>query len=409
MAAKHAQDRAGTCRLIITSMKNEGPYILEWIAHHRAIGFTDFLVYTNDCEDGTVEILERLQTLGIVTHQPNEILLRGPQKSALKWAKEQEITKGADWILVSDIDEFLNIKIGDGTVQELINHLPDADVIPVTWRLFSHDGVVPFVDAPLMAQFTDAERALDQGGFPMRYVKSIFRRQEDLKRFGTHGPIPEDGREDSFTWIAPDGRVLGKNDSMTRPQSVYGYEIAQFNHYAVRSVDSYLIKRDRGRVNHYRQVMGVDYWQKMCRGGEVDTSIQRHIPAMTAEVARLREDAELAALHDASVEWHHAKIADLEAVPEFAAMKADILRLSEAGDHHRTLAQATRRKAAEPPKSLQTAAPPAPTQLDPLGRINELCRELRGLIDGVSPVDAAIEAHGRLDEIEKGLFGTTSR
>ena len=46
--------------LIITSMKNEASFILEWVAYHRVIGFTDFLVYTNNCEDGTVEMLERL-------------------------------------------------------------------------------------------------------------------------------------------------------------------------------------------------------------------------------------------------------------------------------------------------------------------------------------------------------------
>ena len=39
--------------VIVTCMKNEGPFILEWIAYHRMIGVDDFLVYTNDCDDGT--------------------------------------------------------------------------------------------------------------------------------------------------------------------------------------------------------------------------------------------------------------------------------------------------------------------------------------------------------------------
>ena len=40
-------------RLIVTAMKNEGPFILEWAAYHLSIGFDRFLVYTNDCDDGT--------------------------------------------------------------------------------------------------------------------------------------------------------------------------------------------------------------------------------------------------------------------------------------------------------------------------------------------------------------------
>ncbi|MGB8813172.1 MAG: glycosyltransferase family 2 protein, partial [Paracoccaceae bacterium] len=44
---------AGGRTAIVTTMKNEGPFILEWIAYHRMIGVDDFLIYTNDCSDGT--------------------------------------------------------------------------------------------------------------------------------------------------------------------------------------------------------------------------------------------------------------------------------------------------------------------------------------------------------------------
>ena len=35
----------------VTCVKNEGPFLLEWIAFHRIIGVTDFLFYSNDCSD----------------------------------------------------------------------------------------------------------------------------------------------------------------------------------------------------------------------------------------------------------------------------------------------------------------------------------------------------------------------
>ena len=53
--------------LLVTTMKNEGPYILEWIAYHIAIGIDHFMIVTNDCTDGTNEILEILQKKGLVT------------------------------------------------------------------------------------------------------------------------------------------------------------------------------------------------------------------------------------------------------------------------------------------------------------------------------------------------------
>ena len=54
--------RASRAHRIITTMKNEGPFILEWLAYHRAIGVDDFLIYTNDCTDGTDTMLDLLES-----------------------------------------------------------------------------------------------------------------------------------------------------------------------------------------------------------------------------------------------------------------------------------------------------------------------------------------------------------
>ena len=49
---KTAKPRA----LIVTCMRDAGPFILEWLAHHKAIGFTDFLIYSNDLNGGEKSI-----------------------------------------------------------------------------------------------------------------------------------------------------------------------------------------------------------------------------------------------------------------------------------------------------------------------------------------------------------------
>ena len=70
--------------VIVGCMKNEGPYVLEWVAYHRAIGVDNFLIYTNGCADGTDEILTRLQELGHVQHRDNEDWKgKSPQQHAL--------------------------------------------------------------------------------------------------------------------------------------------------------------------------------------------------------------------------------------------------------------------------------------------------------------------------------------
>lgn len=313
--------------LIITAMKNEGPYILEWVAYHRLLGFDHFLVYTNDCSDGTDAILDRMSELGILTHERNRVLRRGPQKSALKYAFTHPATARADWILVSDVDEFLNIKVGAGRLDDLLAAVPGADVIPVTWRLFSNDGRVAFSENPVIADYTDAELPVERGGQERRFVKSLFRPHPEIERFGTHGPVHPDEALARICWRMPDGRPVDPA-TRTRPRRHFAYEVAQINHYATRSVDSYLVKKDRGRVNHHRQIMGLDYWIKMNRGGERDSSITRWLAPLRDEMAAIARDPVLAGLLADSVAWHRRRIDELRAQPEYEALRNEILDLA---------------------------------------------------------------------------------
>ena len=54
--------------LAVTTLRNEAPFIVEWVAHMRAIGVTDLLVYTNDCDDGTDALLAVLAKHGALHH-----------------------------------------------------------------------------------------------------------------------------------------------------------------------------------------------------------------------------------------------------------------------------------------------------------------------------------------------------
>ncbi|QMU57322.1 MAG: hypothetical protein GKR98_03325 [Boseongicola sp.] len=328
-AIKVGADGDRSKKLIITSMKNEGPFILEWTAFHRAIGFNQFLVFTNDCSDGTDAILDRLEQLGVVKHERNRVLRRGPQKSALKHARSHPLVLSADWIFVSDVDEFLNIKVGDGRVDDLLDAVPDADVIPITWRLFSNDGLVDFDEGLVIEMSHDAERDLDQGGHIRRFAKSLFKPSEFVERFGTHGPIYSEAQLADIKWLSPTGRRISDPKVMTRPEVDFGYDVAQVNHYATRSVDAYLVKKDRGRVNHFRQVMGFDYWQKMNLGGQSDQSILRSVGQTREEMQTLLQDKELAALHSHSVHWYKNRIRDLRQMPEYEELRNNILEVAD--------------------------------------------------------------------------------
>ncbi|MGB0798558.1 MAG: glycosyltransferase family 2 protein, partial [Planktomarina sp.] len=100
---------------VVSAMRNEGPFLLEWIAHMRAIGVTDFVIYSNDCDDGTDQMLASLDQQGILHHIPQTVDGgASPQWQALRSAWKQDAVKSADWVMVCDVDEFMNVHIGQG-------------------------------------------------------------------------------------------------------------------------------------------------------------------------------------------------------------------------------------------------------------------------------------------------------
>lgn len=106
----------------VTTQKNEGAFLLEWIAYHKLIGFTDIVILSNDCEDGSDVMLDHLSKSGEITHVHNDGPYddRGIQFAALKLADRQQAVKEADWVMHLDIDEFLNVHVGKGHVSDLI-------------------------------------------------------------------------------------------------------------------------------------------------------------------------------------------------------------------------------------------------------------------------------------------------
>jgi len=323
-------------RLIITCMKNEGPFILEWLAYHRSIGFGDFLVFTNDCDDGTVELLDTLQGHGILTRRNNPYLEmsgdHNPQKGALRFAEDLKQVRGADRVLVSDVDEFVNIHVGDGTLDALYQATGEADVISMQWRLFGNSGVTAYHDRWVCDQFDRCAPKFCPSPVQAWAVKSIFSTHGPhvagkLTRIGVHRPNNADPKAGALRWLDGCGRpVLGKfvRDGWRFGTHSAGYDLVTLNHYAVRSAESFVVKRDRGRVNHVDRDQGQAYWLRMNFNMERDDSIARHLPRAKAEADRLLALRGVKTRHAAAVKAHRAKIGVLLAQPETATFLQQI-------------------------------------------------------------------------------------
>lgn len=290
----------------VLCVRNEAAFLLEWLAHHRACGITDFLVFSNDCSDGTDTLLDRLQELGWLTHVRNPgPHPQGPQWAALKRADRHPLVTGADWVLPLDIDEFVNVHVGDRTIPALLEALPDATAITLTWRLFGNAGVIEYRDAPVTEIFTRAAPHALHWPWRAHLFKTLVRNDGSYGKLGVHRPrAPVAERLAGQRWFDGSGRALPAAFHRGRIFTEVGrdcHALVQLNHYPLGAVESFLLKRDRGRAVHADDGLDVGYWVERNFCDVEDRSI---LGLQSREMREdLHADAVLGPLHLAAVDW----------------------------------------------------------------------------------------------------------
>lgn len=123
--------------------KNEADVIDANVSYHLNAG-ADFIVATdNGSTDGTLEILERYERLGVLEliHEPSSDFQQGAWVTRMARLAAE---RGADWVINADADEFWWPRAGD--LKEALERLPERyGVVHGVWR--------PFVPRPDDGEF----------------------------------------------------------------------------------------------------------------------------------------------------------------------------------------------------------------------------------------------------------------
>lgn len=297
---------------LVSTMKNEGPYVLEWVAYHKLIGITDFTIFSNDCSDGCNLILNRLDQMGMIRHFDNPLGPRmDPQRAAYSRANQMKEVRSSDYVLIVDADEFLNVKTGDRTVNALIDACDEPEAISVNWRLMGSCGQAHMQPEPVITRFNRGSTFDKPENGLVWGFKTLFKPQI-FDYFGVHRPkFRNSSRPAESRWVNGSGQDMGERvwekGWRSNPRNL-GYEMAQVNHYAVKSREEFLLKRLRGTANSKNKGrIDMGYWEKYDLNANEDRSILTE--GLAEMVATLLEDADLAALQRACLETCRRAIA----------------------------------------------------------------------------------------------------
>lgn len=315
----------------VLCVRNEAAFLLPWLAHHRACGISHFVVFSNDCDDGTDAMLDHLQALGWLDHvrNPGPYDQRGIQFTALNKAQDHPAIKNADWLLPFDIDEYVNVKTGAGTLADLMAALPEATAITLTWRLFGNAGHVRFADVPVTERFTRCAPTILHWPWRATMFKTLYKNDGTYRKLGVHRPRdPDPARLPDARWFDGAGRELDDAFKTKRIFSNLGRsnsDLVQLNHYPLGTLEDYVLKAARGRAVHASDRLGLDYWVERNFNTDTCTDIARLTPTSRPILDRLMVDATLRDLHARAVAWRHAQFEHLMAQEPYRALFGRLL------------------------------------------------------------------------------------
>jgi glycosyltransferase involved in cell wall biosynthesis len=265
--------------------RDEGRYLVEWMAYNLVLGFDEILVYDNDSVDGTRRLVEQAgEADRRIRHIPwPDVPGRSPQRAAYNHALGNT---DADWIAFIDTDEFIVLREHDSIGEFLAGFDESTGAVCLHWRLFGSSDHTTYADDLVVRRFTRCARAYNN------HVKSIVRRSRTAQA-GIHV-----SRLTSGTYVDVNGAPVTPRFAIEPIPSTHP---ASINHYVLKSVEEYRNKAARGEGNKApdspkkRAKFTPEFWRPHDRNEVEDTAIARFIPALEVEMARLRSGADSSA------------------------------------------------------------------------------------------------------------------
>lgn len=312
--------------LVTTCMKDEGPFIIEWLAWHKSIGIQDFVVFTNDCTDGTDILLDRLEEMGELRHLPNPALASASpnfQPHALAYTPYLSEFKRADYYISMDVDEFINIRVGKGKMSDLMTKVGPFDALSMSELNHGSNMAEDYERGLMIEQFPRHQREAPGAWKSRRGIKTIVRLGEKLQHIRNHRP---DLRHDvgQVTWLDGSSRPLNSlhDDPTENGIDVRGtYDLVVLDHFPLRSLNSYLVKMYRGDVVVANKMVSPRYWRLRDKQSDLTSTFERQKKEFLTVYNTLMKDKKLAALHNDCCTAHEARIAEIVDLPVFQERK----------------------------------------------------------------------------------------
>ncbi|MDR2709373.1 MAG: glycosyltransferase family 92 protein [Elusimicrobiota bacterium] len=256
---------------IAAIIKNEAPYICEWIEYHLLIGVEKFYIYNNESSDNIREVLKSYIDEGIVVFKD----FAG--KNVHGWAYMDAIKRYRNktrWLALIDLDEFIVIKNG-AKIADFLRDYEDYDQLLMGWQVYGSNG----------------HKTKPQGLVIENYTRHA---KEDFITNSKTVLNPRNVRGILNThWRFMFGLSVDENKTIFR---TYPYTNKYFkpisknkiclNHYYGKSEEEFLKKSARGFSDGNTYKMTKDLFEFFDRNEIFDDALKKYVPLINAAIEK---------------------------------------------------------------------------------------------------------------------------
>jgi len=183
MARKHeaTENRVTAPDIALHMLMNDsGPLLLDWVLHHRHLGFGRITVHGDGANDQATALARALAKAGLIdfvpTKRPGVAHARAREIRVQEQVLKAEIDNRSDYLLWLEPEDMLVIDTGQGQLADLAAGLEAfPDLLSLTVLVAGGSGQLRFSDAPLPERF---DRGTGGASGPLMLaapIRTIFR------------------------------------------------------------------------------------------------------------------------------------------------------------------------------------------------------------------------------------------
>lgn len=261
-------------------MKNEAPYVKEWLDYHQMVGVKRFYIYDNESGDDLCQVLLPYIRQGIVVYKnyPGEAKQMPAYNEFIK-----EYGDKNEWVAFIDADEFI-IPMEKESIPEFLADYREYPGIGINWVAYDSNGHKAKPEGGVLENYTRVH--YDENLVPFHQIKSIVQPSQVDKIINPHYALFKDNK----LAVNENKQEIGGSLEERAYISPFSANKIRINHYFTKSEEEYKAKIERGRAPTKRSIKRVyNQNQVFFDDYKYDYSAYRFVAKLKPEIAQDEE------------------------------------------------------------------------------------------------------------------------